>query len=338
MRPTDFAKRLGDFLGKYLPAERGISPHTISSYRDTFVLLISYLEKLHKIRAEKLLLADLTTARIVAFLNWLQTERLSGDATRNVRLAAIHSFIRYLQYVQPDRMDQWQQILAVPLKKTEQGSVNYLSTEGMRLLLKQPDTSTKKGLRDLAFLALMYDSGARVQEVLDLTPAMVRLDKPFTVKLAGKGGKMRVVPLMEQQLVHLKRYMERNQLTEAHNNLHPLFFNSRKEKLTRAGANYILQEYTGKARKDDCSLIPNRISCHSLRHSKAMHLLQAGVHLVYIRDLLGHESVMTTEVYARADSRQKRNAIESAYQDLTPKQEPLWSNNNNLLEWLRGFL
>jgi site-specific recombinase XerD len=142
---------------------------------------------------------------------------------------------------------------------------------------------------------------------------------------------------MDQQVVHLKNYMEKNHLLEPHVNMHPLFYNNRREKLTRAGVYYILQHYASAARMKDQKLVPEKISPHSLRHSKAMHLLQAGVNLVYIRDILGHESVQTTEVYARVDSKQKREAIEKAYADVINKEEPLWTNNDNLLEWLKNF-
>jgi site-specific recombinase XerD len=337
MKPTDFAKTLSDFLSKYLPGERGMSPNTIASYKDAFILLINFMEKRRKTNINKLSLKDFTKDSIVEFLDWLQSERHCCDATRNVRLASLHSFFRYLQYEVPEYLHEWQQILSIREKKAEKGVISYLTMDGIKLLLQQPDPSTAKGLRDLAMFALMYDSGGRVQEILDLTPSGIRLTKPCTVKLVGKGNKARIVPMMEQQLVHLIRFMEKNKLLENNMNLHPLFFNSRKEKLTRAGAHHILQRYASKAREKNPALIPEKISCHSFRHSRAMHLLQAGVHLVYIRDILGHKSVVTTEIYAKVDSKQKREAIEKVYQNLITKEEPVWIQNSNLLEWLKGL-
>jgi site-specific recombinase XerD len=234
-------------------------------------------------------------------------------------------------------MNEWQRILSIKVKKAKKRSMNYLTLEGIRLLLAQPNLSTNKGRRDLAMLALMYDSAARVQEIIDLTPSSLQLTKPFTIKLVGKGNKARIVPLMDKEVTHLKYYMEKNHLLQPHANLYPLFYNSRKEKLTRAGVHFILQHYANKAREKDPKLIPDKMSPHSLRHSKAMHLLQAGVNLVYIRDILWHESVQTTEVYARVDSKQKREAIEKAYADLVKREEPSWTNNNDLLEWLKNF-
>ncbi len=337
MKPTDFSKSLTDFLSKYLPVERGMSANTINSYKITFILFIGFVESQKKIRVNKLSLKDITKECINEFLEWLQRERKCSDSTRNVRLAAIHSFFSYLQYEAPENINEWQRILSIKVKKARKHTMNYLTIEGIKLLLAQPDLSTKKGRRDLAMLALMYDSAARVQEIIDLTASSVRLTKPFTIKLVGKGNKARIVPLMDQEVLHLKNYMEKNQLLEQHANLYPLFYNSRREKLTRAGVHHILKQYASAARKKDQKLIPENISPHSLRHSKAMHLLQAGVNIVYIRDILGHESVQTTEVYARVDSKQKREAIEKAFTDVVKREVPLWMNNNNLLEWLKNF-
>jgi integrase/recombinase XerD len=337
MKPTDFSKGLTDFLASYLPGERGASNNTIASYKDTFILFLMFQKEKKGIQAEKLILRMITKDSIVEFLNWLEVERHCCAATRNVRLAALHSFFRYLQYQNPEYMMEWQQILSIPSKKTEKTAINYLSVEGIRLLLDGPDLSTKNGRRDLALLSLMYNSGARVQEIIDLTPSMVRLGQPCTVKLIGKGNKARVVPLLEQQLTFLKTYMDEQNLLEPYANLYPLFSNSRKEKLTRAGVNYILAKYARQARMKEPSLIPKKLSCHCLRHSIAMHLLQSGVNLIYIRDILGHTSVQVTEVYARTDSRQKREAIEKAYSDVSPKEMPSWLTNSDLLGWLKSF-
>lgn len=314
-----------------------MSANTINSYKITFILFIGFVESQKKIRVNKLSLKDITKECIVEFLEWLQRERKCSDSTRNVRLAAIHSFFSFLQYEVPENINEWQRILSIKVKKAKKRTMTYLTIEGIKLLLAQPDLSTKKGRRDLTMLALLYDSAARVQEVIDLTASSVRLTKPFTIKLVGKGNKARIVPLMDQQVIHLKYYMEKNHLLEPYANLYPLFCNSRREKLTRAGVYHILQHYANAARKKDQKLIPEKISPHSLRHSKAMHLLQAGVNLVYIRDILGHESVQTTEVYARVDSKQKREAIEKAYADVVKREVSLWTNNDNLLEWLKNF-
>jgi site-specific recombinase XerD len=337
---TDFAKHLSKFLSEYLPYERNMSPNTVASYRDTYVQFIGYMKDVQKIRVEQLTLDIITRQRVLDFLSWVQKERNCGIATRNHRLAAIHSFMSYLQYEEIHHLDEWQRILSIKAMKDEKKSISYLTTEGIKLLLDQPDTTTRNGRRNLALLALMYDTGARVQEIIDLTPESLKTEsKPYTLRLFGKGRKSRVVPLMEEQIVILKRYMEENHLFENHKLKHPLFFNSRNEKLTRAGVTYILKTYVGMARQVTPELVPCIISCHTLRHSKAMHLLQSGVNLVYIRDLLGHVSIQTTEIYARADHKQKREALEKAYTNLIPEKakECEWEQNQNLLYWLKGL-
>lgn len=337
---TDFAIHLSRFLSEYLPHERGMSHNTALAYRDTFMQFIRYMKEKQKIPVEKLTLDKLSKGIVVDFLEWIQNERNCSTSTRNYRLAAIHSFVSYLQYEDIAQLDRWQKILSIKMKKVEQKTINYLTTDAVKLLLEQPDRTTPQGRRNLALLALMYDTGARVQEIINLTPEAVNITStPYTIRLLGKGKKYRVVPLMEAQILLLKQYMEENHLMETCHLKHPLFFNSRKEKLTRTGVAYILSTYVKMARTINPKIIPDSISCHSLRHSKAMHLLQAGVNLVYIRDILGHVSVQTTEVYAKADSQQKREALEKNYLKLIPDTDTTrqWDNNRNLLEWLKNF-
>lgn len=339
METTDFAKYLSAFLTNYLVGERNYSRHTILAYKDTFVQFITFMKEQKNMDLQRLTLESLTRDVVVDFLDFIQQSRHCCNATRNSRLAALRSFFNFLQYEHPERMYEWQKILAIKVKRQDKKSFNYLTVDGIKLLLEQPDLGTRRGRRNLALLSLIYDSGARVQEIIDLTPSSVRLDNPGMVKLFGKGRKARIVPLQEEQTVFLKKYMQENHLLEPHASQYPLFSNSRREKLTRAGVSYILKTYADLARKINPGIIPVKISCHSLRHSKAMHLLQAGVNLVYIRDLLGHISVQTTDVYARADSKQKRQAFEKAYVDLNPNaaKTKTWEKDDNLLEWLKSL-
>ncbi len=337
MKQNNFSKSLSDFLTKYLPGERGMSYNTIVSYKTTFILLLTFMQEQKGVQAQTVTFQHLTKACIEAFLHYLETARKCRASTRNTRLAALHSFFAYVQYEYPEHLEECRKILSIKVKKAKPETINYLSIEGIKLLLEQPDVTTDKGVRDLALLALLYDSGARVQEIIDLTPSSLRLNKPCTIKLVGKGTKARIVPLMDEEVVHVKHYMTRNNLLDSNKNLYPLFSNYRKEKLTRAGVSHILQHYAAAARKKNAALIPDMISPHSLRHSKAMHLLQAGVNLVYIRDILGHSSVTTTELYARVDSKQKREAMEKAFVNVVQKEAPMWENNEGLLQWLKSF-
>lgn len=337
MKPTDFSYYLTNFLTKYLPAHCGASPNTISSYRDSFLLLLKFYKNVKSLPANKLKLMDFNHTVIEEFLTWLETERGCKVSTRNVRLAAIHSFFLYLHYEYPDFLVEWQKILQIPVKKTEKGKMNYMKPEGIELLLQQPNRKTIGGRRDLALLSLMYDTAARVQEIADLKVIDVSLTRPFTIKLTGKGNKTRIVPLMDKQVEILRSYMEERRLTEPFANNYPLFRNKQGNKLTRAGIGYILEKYIEMARKVKPELVPEKFSCHCLRHSKSMAMLMADVHLVYIRDFLGHVSVQTTERYARVDSSKKREAIEGAYKELTPPSEAVWEGNSDLMEWLKNF-
>lgn len=212
MMEYNFSYYLSAFLGKYLPGVVGASSNTISSYRDTFVLYLRYMKAEKGIPAERIKLKTLSPKCFSEFLDWLETQRRCSVTTRNVRLAAIHSFFRYLQYEAPECLDLCQKVLAIPFKKTEQRVLNYFSLDGIKLLLSMPDTSTKSGRRDLALLSLMYDTGARVQEIADLTPQCVRFEKPATIRLHGKGNKTRIVPMMDAQVALLKQYMTEQKL------------------------------------------------------------------------------------------------------------------------------
>jgi integrase/recombinase XerD len=340
MKPTDFSKSLTDFLSLFLPGEKGLSHNTISAYKYTFLLFLRFMREKQSIEANKLMLKDITQERIISFLDWLQNERHCCNSTRNARLAALHSFFRYLQYHNPVTLYEWQRILCIPIKRAEKPSMTYLTLDGIKLLLKQPDQSTPKGKRNLAMLSLMYDSGARVQEIIDLTPSFINFNRPYTIRITGKGSKKRIVPLMENQVEVLKDYMKSNRLLEPYASTYPLFSNARMEKFSRMGITLILKKYAEIARSENPSLIPSNITPHVLRHSKAMHLLQSEVNLVYIRDFLGHAAVSTTEIYARADSKFKREALEKAYVGVTKNDnegKAAWLKDADLLEWLKSF-
>lgn len=338
MKPTNFAHHISFFLREYLSNERGYSDNTIKSYRDSFVLLLSFLKEEKSVKLEKITIETLNKNLILEFLNWLTIVRKSSNSSRNTRLAAIHSFFKYLSREELSYLDHCQSILSITSKRSVKDTIKYMSPKAVRLILSMPNLESKKGRRDLALLSLMYDTGGRVQEIIDLTPSMVNLEKPFTVKVIGKGKKIRLIPVLDSQIYHLKNYMKENGLLNHNVNVNPLFYNSKNEKLTRAGINYIVKRYVEKARKIEPSIFPKTVSCHTFRHSKAMHLLFSGVNLVYIRDILGHSSVITTEMYAKADSKQKREALEKAYVNLGPdQQKSAWEGNNNLIEWLKSF-
>jgi site-specific recombinase XerD len=326
MKQTDFATLLTKYLSIYLPGQRGISADTIKSYSDTFRLFLIYCRDFQKIKPEKLTLQMFNDKLIVGFLDWLEQERGNAVSTRNQRLAAIHAFCRYLLTEAPAHMAVLQKNLSISFKKYTRPQLGYLSGSDMAEIFAKPDLRTANGRRDLAILSLLYDSGARVSELVNLRVRDVRLDEFPTVTLHGKGQKIRHVPLMSKTTELLKKYVSENRLDLPQRLDEPLFVNRQKQKLSRAGVTYILNKYANG----------RDISPHTLRHTKAMHLLQSGINIVYIRDILGHASIDTTELYARADAEMKRKAIEKLSQQFTP-DIPDWQFDNALISWLKAL-
>lgn len=211
MKPTDFSMHLTAFLSDYLPVQKNVSRNTIKFYRDTFKLLLLFCEKEESFPVEKITMKKLSSDLVVRFLNWLEAERKSSVSTRNLRLTAIHSFFRYAQSESPESLYHYQKVLAIPVKKKRQAVVEHLSPEGIRLLLEQPDQYTVHGRRDLALVSLMYDSGARVQEIVDLSVRdFIPGNSPVLV-LTGKGSKTRRVPIMKNTAALVEAYILRTE-------------------------------------------------------------------------------------------------------------------------------
>ena len=333
MKPTNFAKYLTQFFSTYLPTQKNVSRNTVCSYRDTFKLLIGYCQEVKAIPVERLTLELLSKQWLTDFLEWLETGRKCSISTRNQRLAAIHSFFRYIQAEEPAGIFHFQKIAAIPIKKAKKIVVEYLSPDAVKILLEQPDRHTSKGRRDLTLLSVLYDSGARVQELIDIKVYDVVIQESAVITLTGKGNKTRRVPIMKNTATLLQNYLLENQLDKPWRNENPLFTNSQHRKLTKEGVAYIVSKYVTSARRMS-TFIPQKVKVHTFRHSKAMHLLQAGVNLIYIRDFLGHVDLKTTEIYAKADTETKRKAIENLYPDLIDSNLPDWSKDQALLSWL----
>ena len=297
MNPTCFARYMSKYLTEYLPGIQGVSYNTIASKRDAYILLLKYLDDAQNIKAEDVDIPLLSRETIIKYLEWLEKSRGSSVSTRNIRLAAIKSLFSYIQTQTPDYIYQCQQILSIPRKKEPGHTLEYLTIEGIKSVLDAVETSSRTGFRDLTLLSLMYDSAARVQEIADLSVNDFRAEKPSTLRLTGKGSKTRIVPLMSTTSDLVSKYISIYHPSYRGEYNVPLFSNRKKEKLTRAGIAYILKKYIKIAREKQPDLIPETVSPHGLRHSKSMHMLQAGVPLIYIRDFLGHSEISTTEIY-----------------------------------------
>lgn len=329
---TDFAVLLRRFLTAHLAGLRGYSPNTVASYRDTFKLLITFLRDDRAIPPDKLTLDRIDAAAITGFLNWLETSRHNSTSTRNQRLAAVASFYRWLQSQDPTLLACCQDILAIPAKRQTQPAVHHLTVEQTRRLLAAPDRSTRQGRRDATLLATLYDTAARVQEFADLAVRDIRLQPPALAVLTGKGRKTRHVPLAGNTTALLDAYLAEHRLNKPGHDDHPLFINQHSNKLSRGGIAWIIRKY--QTTTADPTLANADISPHTLRHSKAMHLYEAGIPLPYIRDILGHVDLSTTEIYARASTEAKRKALEAAYTDIVTGDLPEWNQDPGLLNWL----
>ena len=336
MKPTDFSIHVTSFLTHYLASQRNLSPNTIKAYRDVFTLLLRFCRDVQAIAPENLHLEQIDVSLIEAFLDYLETERKSSPSTRNHRLATLHAFFRYVQAEEPAHMLQCQKILAIPLRRHVRPTVAYLSKEELAEVLAQPDLRTSEGRRDAVLLSVLYDTGARVQELIDLSVGDVRLDPPAQLRLLGKGRKMRAVPLLDNTIQLLRDHLQENHLDRPEQFDKPLFQNARRQRLSRSGIRYILQKYLVRARSNLPTL--NRtVSPHTLRHAKGMHLLQSGISLDMIRDFLGHVDVKTTQIYARANLEMKRNALEKISDPSPVRTIPSWQQNKDLLDWLRSL-
>ncbi|MYA16966.1 MAG: tyrosine-type recombinase/integrase [Gammaproteobacteria bacterium] len=336
MKPTDFSVHMTGFLTHHLAAQRNLSPNTVRTYRDAFTLLLRFCRDQRGIALERLCLKHVDVPLVEAFLDHLEAERQVSIPTLNNRLAALHSFFRYVQSEVPDHLLQCQRILAIPLRRQTRAIVGYLSKEDLARILAQPDLRRRAGRRDAVLLSVLYDTGARVQELIDLSAGDVRLDPPAQIRLFGKGRKMRAVPLMEATSRILGDYLHENGLQRPEKSEEPVFQNRRGGRLSRWGVRYILDKHVRAVRDADPGF-RQPVTPHTLRHTKGMHLLQAGVSLEIIRDFLGHEGVTTTQIYARANLEMKRKALAKVADPDGFPEVPSWQRDQNLLDWLHSL-
>lgn len=335
MKSDTFSYYITKYFAEYLPNQTATSINTIHSYRDTFVQLLEFYKTIYRILPERLEYKQFTIERIEEFLEYLETTRGIGISTRNQRLAAIHSFFRYIQYREPAGFAQCAEVLSIPFKKAPVTPMNYMSIDEVTLLFSIPDQKDKMELRDLSILVLLYESGARVQELIDLCPAHVRFGATTVVELHGKGNKTRLVPIYADAASIIKNYMSSYGRKDISN---PLFVNRKGEKLTRAGIQYIIDKYVSMAKIKRSDLFTKRITNHCFRHSKAMHLLEAGVNLIYIRDFLGHTSVVTTEIYAKTNPMIKREQLIKNGASIQVPKKYSQKEKSDMIEWLKKNL
>jgi len=317
-----------DYLKIYLPKQRKVSSNTVRSYREALELFVDFVKERKQIPLADVTFEMLTAEMILAFLDHLETERGCSASTRNNRLAAIRAFINYAADRDITTVTVLNELKKVPVKKpSEVAVVEYMSMEAITAIVEQPDVDTPKGLRDRFFIMLMYDTGARIQEMVDIKLHDLQIDKFPKITLHGKGNKTRVVPLMDKTVQHLQKYISVFHNRTPLSSDTPLFYSVTRgnmNSLTDRRIRYLLKEYGDKAR-EVCSDVPENVHPHLFRHSRAMHLYQAGMDLTFVSQWLGHAHLETTQIYAHADTEHKRIAIAAA----TSPDNPLYSKLNS---------
>jgi site-specific recombinase XerD len=338
-KPTDLAQTMAKYLLEYLPEQKGLSQSTIASYSDCLSLFLEFCESARGITREKLEIKDLNIDLVEHFYLWLEETKNNLPSTRNQRRIAVNAFFKYLQYRNPGHILLSQQIRSIPFKKDRRQTIQHLPIEAIEAILKQPNLNNRHGRRDFALLSLTYETAARVSEIANLTIGDIRFErKGTTVHLLGKGRKHREVPLISDVADFTRNYLAEEKYIRPCQKCDHVFCNRSKEPLTRAGIAHVLGKYADKARVTSPEIIPTRRSPHILRHSRAMHWLEAGIDLQYIKDLLGHADITTTEIYARLNVEAKRELLEKAHPTERPSPSyPSWNEDKKLMDWLRSY-
>ena len=326
-----FPALLQDFFRRRLVAECGASAHTIASYRDTFELLLRYAEKHAGRTPSALNLQDLDAPVVLSFLDHLETERSCCPRTRNLRLTAIRSFMRYASVRDPACLPVAQRVLAISGKRFDRPVLGCLSHEEVQALLDAPDRTTWSGQRDAALFAVMYNTGARVSEIIRLRVADVLVDRAHAVHLHGKGRKQRVIPLWKSTVAQLHTWFEQiDRQPQA-----PVFPNRAGNPMSRSGVENRLRVAITKASLRCPSLRGRAISPHTVRHATAMSLLRSGVDITLIAMWLGHEDTATTHQYIEADLAMKEAALKRM--DAPSSKPVIFKARDRLLAFLEAL-
>jgi site-specific recombinase XerD len=323
------------FLSEYLVSERNLARNTQKSYRDTLQLLLPFVRRTARRRIEQLRVKDVSPARIRAFLGDLEKTRGCGIATRNQRLAAIHSLARFIGLHSPEHLEWCRQIQTIASKKVASPLVAYLEKDELDALLKAPDQHTAQGRRDYAVLLFLYNTGARADEVAHVRIADLDLvagsnHEGSSVVLCGKGNKTRRCPLWRRTVIELLRLIDRRDASQH------VFLNRRGQPLTRFGIHALVERYAAQVATQLRSIAKKRVSPHTIRHTTATHLLRAGVDINTIRAWLGHVCLSTTNQYAEVDLAMKAKALGKCEVKNDKPKKP-WRKNPGLMEFLRSL-
>lgn len=333
---TDFSQYISTFLIEFLPHHRNYSKNTILSYKDTLKLFIRFLVTEKEMNINQFTMKDFSKEIVIEFLEHLRTVGCSSS-TANQRLAVLKSFANYCQMDSIENMSNLQEIMHIKTKKTGAKEIGYLDETQMKILINEPDINRLIGLKHKTILCLLYDTGARVQEICDLKVKDIFIENHPTVKLNGKGNKTRIVPISNEMKNLLKQYFNTFQINIKKNDRY-LFLNKDNRQYSRDGIEYIINRYTKSILKRNPAF-PQKITPHMFRHSKSMHMVAAEIPIIYIRDFLGHENISTTMIYAKADTRLKEKAINNLVPKIIKDESSIkeWINDQDLLDFLNKF-
>ena len=331
LKSIGFPELLQRYFAVHLVQHRNISKRTLAAYRDTFCLLLRFLDGYTGRKPAALKLTDLNATNLLAFLDHLEKDRKNAPRTRNARLAAIRTFLNYASHQAPEVLPDIQRALAIPMKRYERPLVGFLTREEMDAVLDAPRGNTWSGRRDRALWAVMYNTGIRVSEVIALSVKDLSLERPGSISIFGKGRKHRIVPLWGRTTDTLRKWLkDTSQAPES-----PLFPNVHGQRLSRSGVEQRLKVAVHNAARRCPSLAGRPVSPHTIRHTTAMHLLQSGVALPVIALWLGHESPETTHMYLEADLVMKESALAKLQEPDTPGQR--YRPSDSLLGFLQSL-
>ncbi|MFH2120725.1 MAG: tyrosine-type recombinase/integrase [Pseudomonadota bacterium] len=332
-----FFRRVRGFLTVFLPKNKCYSNHTVKAYRDTINLFRNFLREEKAISFTAITFDQINHELIYEFLAWLQNTRHCAATTKNHRLAALKSFFHYCAMEDPALMAVYLDIQKVRSQRVARNRVEYMSETALKILLEQADPHTRHGLRDQFLMVLLYDTGARIQEMLDLKLKDIHLnDQTPCVYLTGKGNKTRCVPLMDKTIAHLQQYLKIFHPEGDQNNDQYLFYTRIRGlngRMSDDNVSCFLKRYA-KSAHELCPEVPLRMHAHLFRHTRAMHLYQAGIPLSYIKDFLGHVSVNTTDIYASTDTSMMKVALEkinNGQAQSAAQVLPVWQNNEEVV-------
>ena len=321
------------FFSHYMPVQKGLSVNTIHAYRDAIKLLLCYAADTFGRPVDRLAVQDITEKVVIAYLDHVEQKRKCSPNTRNSRLAAIRSLFTFIAREEPSLLQQCQRIRTIPLKRTQHQTVDYLEEKEMQAILDAVDSNSRTGIRDRALLLLLYNTGARVSEIVELKLNDLRLDGAGQVHLLGKGKKHRNCPLWPETVAALQAYLEQRSPKES--GIEHLFHNANGSPITRFGIRYITNKY-GAAAQDQCPSIKTKtVNPHTIRHTTAMHLLRSGNDVNMVSYWLGHADINTTHIYLEIDMEMKRRMLEKAGAPAIKKKK-LW-HKPDILQWLNNL-